>query len=304
MVRPNNWTHTQGSPTRSTGSSAHSSTGFANPEFPSPLSGLQRPRFDVGMATTARRCNSAEGGSGCRLMRCVGRSWSFVDFILLWVGGAVGTGVFYAIGVRLGDDDTLLLMGFAGMYIGYLAVFGILYRVKKQPSVGFEVHSRDLGFVALGLILQIAIASVLTPLSELLFPDGQQPQEISDAIAGADTVAAQVGLVLAAVVLAPAFEELLFRGVLLRALEPRGKRFALVVSALLWTAEHLSGLDVEMFWQAAAVTLPAFFLLGLVLGWLTQRRGRLGPAIFLHSGWNLLAALVLLLPPDLLKQVN
>jgi membrane protease YdiL (CAAX protease family) len=29
------------------------------------------------------------------------------------------------------------------------------------------------------------------------------------------------------------------------------------------------------------------------------RSGRLGPAIFLHSGFNLLAAIVLLLPADL-----
>jgi hypothetical protein len=30
----------------------------------------------------------------------------------------------------------------------------------------------------------------------------------------------------------------------------------------------------------------------------------LGPAIFVHSGWNLLAALVFLLPEDLIDQVG
>jgi membrane protease YdiL (CAAX protease family) len=59
-----------------------------------------------------------------------------------------------------------------------------------------------------------------------------------------------------------------------------------------------------MLWQSAVVVLPPIFLLGLVLGWLTQRSGRLGPAIFLHSGWNLLAAFVLLLPPEFLEQVS
>jgi membrane protease YdiL (CAAX protease family) len=55
---------------------------------------------------------------------------------------------------------------------------------------------------------------------------------------------------------------------------------------------------------AAAVYLPPLFILGLVLARLTQRTGRLGPAILLHSGWNLLSALVLLLPSDILEQVS
>jgi hypothetical protein len=34
------------------------------------------------------------------------------------------------------------------------------------------------------------------------------------------------------------------------------------------------------------------------------RSNRLGPAIFIHSGFNLLAAIVLLLPPELLESVG
>jgi len=46
------------------------------------------------------------------------------------------------------------------------------------------------------------------------------------------------------------------------------------------------------------------FILGVILAWLTHRSGRLGPAILLHSGWNLLAAVVLLLPSEVLEQVG
>jgi membrane protease YdiL (CAAX protease family) len=56
--------------------------------------------------------------------------------------------------------------------------------------------------------------------------------------------------------------------------------------------------------QSAAVVLPPLFVLGLLLAWITQRSGRLGPAIFIHSGWNLLAAFVLLLPPEVLEQMG
>jgi membrane protease YdiL (CAAX protease family) len=45
----------------------------------------------------------------------------------------------------------------------------------------------------------------------------------------------------------------------------------------------------------AAIAVPALFGLGLVLGLLVQRTGRLGPAIFTHAGFNLVGVLLLLL---------
>ena len=232
------------------------------------------------------------------------RSWSVFDFILIWLGGLLGTGVFFAVGVALGDEDLLVLLGLAGQYVGNLGIFLVLARRKDDRDIGFEIRPGDLGYIALGLIFQIATAALIAPLAEMLFPDGQPPQEVADAIANADSTLLIVGFVIAAVILAPVTEELMFRGVLLRALEPRGKRFALVVSALVFSAVHLLGVDTARFWQSAAVIVPPIFVLGLVLGWLTQRSGRLGPAIFLHSGWNLLAAFVLLLPTELLEQVS
>jgi CAAX protease family protein len=234
----------------------------------------------------------------------VSRSWSIVDFILIWLGGLVGTGVFFALGLAIGDEDLLVLLGLAGQYVGNLTVYWVLARRKDGPDLGFSIQPSDFAYVALGLIFQVVMALLLLPLSNLLFPDGAPPQEVADVIAGADSMFLQVGLILAAVVLAPVTEELMFRGVLLRSLEGRGRRFALVTSAVVFSAVHALGLDTERLWQSALVVLPPIFVLGLVLGWLTQRSGRLGPAILLHSGWNLLAAFVLLLPSDVLNKVS
>ena len=41
------------------------------------------------------------------------------------------------------------------------------------------------------------------------------------------------------------------------------------------------------------ITLPRFFIMGLVLASLTLRRGRLGPAIFTHAGFNLIGVIAL-----------
>jgi membrane protease YdiL (CAAX protease family) len=234
----------------------------------------------------------------------VARSWNVVDFVLIWLGGLVGTTLFAALAATTGDQDLLLLLGLAGQYVGSLGVFWVIASRKENRDVGFAVEATDLWYIFLGLLLQVAIATILIPLSNLLFPDGRPPQDVAEVIAGADSLPLQLGLVLAAVVLAPITEELMFRGVLLRSLEPRGKWFALVVSSLVFAGVHAMGLDNSMFWQSALVVLPPIFLLGLLLAWLTQRTGRLGPAIFLHSGWNLLAAFVLLLPEDILEQVS
>jgi membrane protease YdiL (CAAX protease family) len=49
--------------------------------------------------------------------------------------------------------------------------------------------------------------------------------------------------------------------------------------------------------------MPTFLVIGLVLSYLTAKQKRLGPAIFLHSGFNLLALVVLFLPTDLIEQL-
>lgn len=232
------------------------------------------------------------------------RSWSVYDFILIWLGGLVGTGVFLAIGVLAGNDDWTIVLSLAGQYVGSLGVFWILTRYKPASEIGLTIQPGDFFYVALGLVLQLVLALVFLPLNELLFPDGRPQQEVAEIIAAADTVFLQVTLVVAAVVLGPVTEELMYRGVLLRALESRGKVFALVLSAVIFAVVHITGFDMDQFWLSAAVFLPPLFILGLILALVTQRTGRLGPAIFLHSGWNLLSAFVLLLPTDLLEQVG
>ena len=78
----------------------------------------------------------------------------------------------------------------------------------------------------------------------------------------------------------------------------------MVVSALVFALFHLLGLDPNRMLEAAAIVLPQLFIVGMILAWITFRSQRLGPAIFLHSGFNLLAAIALLLPPELLESIT
>lgn len=88
--------------------------------------------------------------------------------------------------------------------------------------------------------------------------------------------AALACLALTAVLLAPLFEELLFRGVLLPVVAKEwGAPAGIVVSAVTFALAHLS--------LSEALPLLA---LGLGLGWLRYSSGRLMSSVVMHSLWN------------------
>ncbi len=232
------------------------------------------------------------------------RQWSIVDFVLVVLGGFLGAGVFLVIGLAFEESELFLVMGLVGQYLGHLGVFWLLARGKQDPDIGFSIERGDTLYVALGLLLQLVLLVLFFPLSTLLLPEGESAQQVTDVLSTLETTAARLAIIFVAVVLAPVIEEVIFRGVLLKALSARSRRVAMVVSALVFALFHLLGLDLTRFLEAAAIVLPQLFIVGLILAWITFRSQRLGPAIFLHSGFNLLAAIALLLPPELLESVG
>ena len=91
-----------------------------------------------------------------------------------------------------------------------------------------------------------------------------------------------------AIVLAPLFEETLFRGVLLPVLGRRlGGGKAVVITAAVFALAHLS-----------LGELIPLFLLGIGLGWLRWRSGRLSCSVWMHGLWNGLTFLNLLVLAD------
>ncbi len=88
---------------------------------------------------------------------------------------------------------------------------------------------------------------------------------------------------LAAVVLAPLCEEVLFRGLLYPAFKKRiGTGLAMVLTALLFALVH---------WHLQ--TFPALFVLGLALAYVYERTGTLAAPITFHAifnGWTFLGA--------------
>jgi uncharacterized protein len=236
----------------------------------------------------------------------VRKSWTVADLALIWLGGALLSVVmvtaFVAPGTGLGLVAAVAL---AGQYAGILLVFGVLWFTKEdRPSVGMQVEPKDVGYVVAGMLLYVVTVILIQPLARLFYPDGRPPQEIAEAMMSPSTSAGvRLALVVGAIVFAPLTEELMYRGVLFQAMRRRGPWVAIVVTALVFTLVHVTGLDPNNRLGSAAVVLPPLFGLGILLGWLTEKKGRIGPALFLHSGWNMLVALILLVPAELMETV-
>lgn len=149
-----------------------------------------------------------------------------------------------------------------------------------RRDFGLAVRGRDLwvgGATAIPVlagIYAIELSSrgepVQRPSVDLLFP-AEGP-----GVGGMIVVA--VGLV----VVTPVVEELFFRGLVLRAAERRwGKVFGVGFSTVVFALVHL-----EPGVTAAPRLLLEIGLLGLVLGLLAVRSGRLGPSIGAHAAVN------------------
>ncbi len=87
---------------------------------------------------------------------------------------------------------------------------------------------------------------------------------------------------------APISEEILFRGLVMRSLQPHGKQFAIFTSSLLFALFH-----------GNPIQIPFAFLMGLLLGYLAQRY-HIGWAVLLHMLNNLVLGDLL---PRLLEQL-
>ena len=82
---------------------------------------------------------------------------------------------------------------------------------------------------------------------------------------------------------APVAEEIYFRGMALPIFRRRiAAPWAVLASAAFFAATHLQPLQ-----------FPALLVFGIVLGALTVRFGRLGPALWAHVGFNVVAAVTL-----------
>jgi len=166
----------------------------------------------------------------------------------------------------------------------------LVSRVKGRGSLradfGLVVRAREAWILVAGVLLEIVLGIVNSPIVHLV----NQRQDVVKELDQATGIHLALLAIVAGAV-APVCEELLFRGLLLRALQRRvSPTAAVVISALVFALAHPM---LSPTWGTFAI-VPALFGLGAVSGAAAVERGDLSASILLHVGFNLLTTVAAL----------
>jgi membrane protease YdiL (CAAX protease family) len=217
------------------------------------------------------------------------RPWRGRDAVLALIAGFVASVIAYLAVAPTPTTLVLFAVVFPAQWAGTFAFLAWLAprRADWRTELRVSIVRSDFWGIIQGAFIQLVLASIAFIIVEAFF-DGSAPTQ--DVVVTAGTAIGPIEVVLVVLglgVVGPITEEVVFRGVLLRVLEPRGRRPAIVLSSLVFAGVHL--LD-----PGAILAVPFLFVLGLILAKRTLDTGRLGGAMALHAGFNLITVAAVL----------
>ncbi len=223
------------------------------------------------------------------------RRWGLQDvggwFLVAQFGGLVTGALVATVSGKPLQTATvpLLFLATTGLWLGYGVGPLITSRVRGRGPLadyGAELRLVDGWALVIGAATQLVLLPVLYwPLLRWVIKDdpGEVARSLTDRV---NTPTDVVLLTLMVVVIAPAVEELFYRGLLLSALRFHfGDWTSVLLTSGLFALIHLQ-----------PVSLPGLFLFGLIAAGLRIRSGRLGPSWMFHVGFNAATLIVLLKP--------
>ena len=222
--------------------------------------------------------------------------WGIPDAFLCYLAGLVAAVVLTSIAAGIsGQTDTsgtnetafVLAAAFVGQYGGTVLALWWVSRRKGRGNLtddfGLRIWPGDWWVLPAGALLEVGLAIAIAPLSHIGKGDTQEVVNELHNATGAKLAVLAVG----AGLLAPIVEELLFRGLLLRALLRRVPATpAVAISGVTFALLHLVDPSI-----GTVVALPALATIGVVSGVMAVRTGDLSRSILLHMGFNLVTVL-------------
>ncbi len=212
------------------------------------------------------------------------------------VGGIVLGGILQGVATAAfpGSDAAALLFGEIGLWAALAATCILVSRRYGTGRLSDDFGLRfKPGDVPLGLgvsVILLFVAGIIGALFAHTSLHGSNTQFLTGQRGNTTGV---VVVTLVAAVGAPVFEELFFRGFLRISLAARLGTGAVWVQALLFGLAHY---QLTLGWQSISV-IVAIGALGVVLGFLAQRTGRLAPGMIAHGTFNLMVALAIVFGP-------
>jgi len=181
--------------------------------------------------------------------------------------------------LRLADltaTDQVLLQGVMNLVIVGFIVF--LVRVVHRQSFTETIHwFRNHGF-GTGFLISLGATLAITVLIVSSFFPAGEPPPIERLLS---STTAMYVFAIFGVVVAPLFEEIIFRGFLFKVLSDiRGPGTAVSMTAILFALLHLP----QLWGSWAGVVL--IFVVGYVLSLVRQRSNSLIPSFIIHTSYN------------------
>jgi membrane protease YdiL (CAAX protease family) len=219
--------------------------------------------------------------------------WGYMDLALMMGLMAASAllillvvGMFVATNAKLREDPTplavpiqFLLYGL--IYLSFWLVLGLRYHRPLLLSLGWKRSTFNLFAVGLG---GAALAFAISGLASLLHTP-KVPSPVDKLV---DTPLSFAMVAVLAMVAAPFFEELFFRGFL----QPLFSRTFGVVAGILITAILFGSLHApEYSWAWQYVV--AISLAGAVFGWVRARAKSIIPSIVMHGCFNAMSVIAL-----------
>ncbi|HAI10089.1 MAG TPA: hypothetical protein DCM28_00165 [Phycisphaerales bacterium] len=217
-----------------------------------------------------------------------------------------GMGLIPVVGSFLNSDDKSPLLQASMMLIGQICMFCpiMLYVFLKIRASSHSISDFGLSLhepthwktgvwaAVLGIPILFAIGSLMSVLSSLLgIPTPEIAHEMLVTISQTRDIKTMVILLVSAIIAAPLFEEIVFRGFMHQAMRDlisvKTPWINICICSVIFTGIHINVAQ----WQ----TMPALFVLGGMLGWIYEKTGSLWPCIILHACFNTLNIGIVLL---------
>jgi hypothetical protein len=221
-----------------------------------------------------------------------------------FVGGQVLAAVFVAITAavegKLGSLTTIarldepptwyIVSTLFGLWTGFFGAGWLATGVRGTKSfvrdLGLRFRWADLIGIPIGVGGQILVALMYIPIAQHVHDFSQRFNAPSQRLTGGSHGLGYFVIAVCTVVGAPFFEELFFRGVLLRSLARLfgtvgrwvGPTLAIVITGLLFGLAH-----------AESLQLLGLAVFGIILSGVAYRTGRLGMSMVAHATFNLMA---------------
>ena len=239
-------------------------------------------------------------------------AWTWLLFAALgFLGGQVLAAIFVTVAAaadgtlhslaaigKLSEPPTWYIIStLLGLWAGFFGSAWLATGVRGTHSfvrdLGLRFRWIDLIGIPIGVAGQILVVLMYIPISHHVHDFNQRFDAPSQRLTGGSHGTGYVIVAVLTVVGAPFFEELFFRGVLLRALARLfgtvggwvGPALAIVITGVLFGLAH-----------AESLQLLGLAVFGIILSAVSYRTGRLGMNMVAHASFNLVAVAAVVTP--------